>query len=118
VPVGGREQRGEHLVVGRATVVVGAPDPVRPERQGVQHAEGEAPGAAQVAPARQVGGREATGLHRLPHGVVGPVVHDDHVVGAPALRADRGQALAQQLGAVAGDDHRDDGLAGAHARPL
>jgi hypothetical protein len=118
VPGGGVEQGGEHRPVGRPAVVVGAPHPVRAQREGVQHAEREAAGAAQVAPAGEVADRQPAAQDDVLGRLVGAVVHDDDVVGTPGLAPDGGQALGELLPAVPGDDDGDHLVAGHGGHPV
>ena len=69
----------------RASVVVGQPDPVGAQRQGVQHAQRETACAAEVSARPEIGGRDGLAGHQVAHPLVVVVVDDDQVVGRAAL---------------------------------
>jgi hypothetical protein len=108
MPFGRVEERCEHQGIGGAAVVVSAPDPVGAQREGVQHAQGEAAGTAEVAPAGQVGGRQTAALDGRTHHLVRAVVDHENVIGTAALAGDRRKALGEEHGAVACDDDSGD----------
>jgi hypothetical protein len=111
-PLGQVQQGAQHALVGGAAVVVGQPHPVGAQREGVQDPQGEPPGAAEVAPRRQVRGRDAARLDDVPGRPVRPVVDHDEVVDGPLLLREDVERAAQQPGPVPRDDDGDDGAGG------
>ena len=102
------EQLGQRAL-GRNGVVVHEPQPVGlvvGERHG--HAGGEAPGAAGVARQRDEVDEIAGSARDLGRRVGRRVVDDDHACERSTLGGERGEHLGQQLGAIVGDDDRDD----------
>ena len=98
------EEGGQGRVGPRAPVVVGEPDVVRAQREGVQHPVGEAAGAPEVASRRQPRGRHGERLDEGSHPVVGAVVDDDDVTGRRLLGREGRERALEQLDPVAGHD--------------
>ena len=97
-------------------VVVGQPDPVGAQRQGVQHAERETACAAEVSARAEVGRRNRLTGNQFAHARVVVVVDDDQVVRARGSGRQRVQRLGQFVGAAVGDDDGAHRVSHRHSR--
>ena len=110
----------EHVVVGGAAVVIGAPHRVRAEGECGEEAQREAAGAAEVGFGRHVDGA-LTGqfVEEILHGLFCAVIDHDDPLHWVCLVHHLLKGGAQQLHALVGDDHsgRRTGLGqgGSHA---